>query len=229
MRQRGIVLRGLLPHLPGVGGKVHFVIAVVEHARAFGVEVANDGGLFVLEEGFVGAHDLGVFLQALLDAGAQLDQALHTLGRQERVAAYLFRLLADAVYPAGALNEPDDGPGQVEVHDGIAVLKVLAFRQHIGTDQHADLVGLRHVLVVGTWRELAGHRIGVCGRAGSHREVDHAALAQFAPQVAGGVGKLGEHQHLVFGVRLGHELSQLGQFAVTRCIPCPVGGQQLAQ
>jgi hypothetical protein len=45
------------------------------------------------------------------------------------------RLLADPVHAAGALDEADDGPGEVVVDDPCGILKVLAFREHIGGDE----------------------------------------------------------------------------------------------
>ena len=102
-----VVLRGLFPHLPGIGGEVDFIVAVVENTGTLGVKVSYDCGLFVFEEGFIGTHDLGVFLQALLDACAQLNEALDAIGRQKGVAANLLGLLANAVYPASPLDEAD--------------------------------------------------------------------------------------------------------------------------
>ena len=51
-----------------------------------------------------------------------------------------FGLLADAVDAAGALDQADDRPGQVVVDDDGAVLQVLALAEHVGGDQHAQLL-----------------------------------------------------------------------------------------
>ena len=74
-------------------------------------------------------------------AGAQLDEALDAIGGNEGVAENLVRLLPDAVHAARPLDQPDDGPGQVVVHDDVGILKVLAFGEHVGGDQHAQFIG----------------------------------------------------------------------------------------
>ena len=185
--------------------------------------------MLVFKERLVGAHHLGVFLQALLNAGAQADQALDTFGRQEGVAANLFGFLADAVNATGTLDEANDGPGQVEVDHHAAVLQVLSLGQNVGANQDANFVCLCDTLVVGMRRELAGQRIGIGRGARGHRQIHDAAAAQLAAQIARGVGELGEDQDLVFGVSLRRQLAQLRQLAVTRGIPRAVRGQHLAQ
>ena len=102
--------------------------------------------LFVLEKGFVRADDFGVFLETLADARAQADEALDALGRQKRVAENFLGFLADTIHAARALNEADDGPRQIEVHDDGGVLEVLAFAENVGGDQHAEFFGGRNVV-----------------------------------------------------------------------------------
>ena len=117
---------------------------------AFSLYRSSDGLVVpvVLEEGLVGAHHLGVLVQALPHAGAQPDDALHAVGRQEGVAEDLLGLLPDAIHAARPLDQADDGPRQVVVDDDGAVLEVLAFAQDIGGDSTrsssvgADLVAL---------------------------------------------------------------------------------------
>ena len=94
----------------------------------------------ILKEGLVRADDFGVLLQALPHARAQADDALDAIGRQEGVAEDGVGLLADAVHAAGALDQADDGPGQIVVDDDGAVLEVLAFAEDIGGDEHAQFV-----------------------------------------------------------------------------------------
>jgi hypothetical protein len=127
VREFRLVLRRLFPDLPGVGSKIDVVVTIVKDTGFLRVEVADGVGVVVLEKGFVGTHDFGVFQQALLDAGTQVDETFDAFGGQERVAVDFLCALADAVHPAGALNQPDDRPRQVEVDDHIAVLQVLAF------------------------------------------------------------------------------------------------------
>ena len=49
-RQFRVVLRCLFPYLPRIGSQIHFVVAVVEHARLFGIEVADGVGFFVFKK-----------------------------------------------------------------------------------------------------------------------------------------------------------------------------------
>ena len=60
---------------------------------------------------------------------------------QEGIAENLFRFLADAIHAARALDEADDGPGQIEIHDDGGILEVLAFAEDVGGDQHAEFLG----------------------------------------------------------------------------------------
>ena len=90
----------------------------------------------VLEEGLIGANDLGVLLQALADTRTQAKNPLDALGWQEGVDEDLLGLLADAIHPASPLDEANDRPRQVIVDDYGAVLKVLPFAEYVGGDQH---------------------------------------------------------------------------------------------
>ena len=103
------------------------------------------GHRLVLEKGFIGTHNLGVLGQALADAGAKPDEALDAFGGQERVAEDRVGALADAVHSAGALNQPDDRPGQVEVHNNGTILKVLALAEDVGRQNDAEFVCRRAV------------------------------------------------------------------------------------
>jgi hypothetical protein len=53
------------------------------------------------------------------------DEALDTLCRDKRVKRNLLGFLADTIHAARTLNEADDGPRQIEVHDDSGVLKIL--------------------------------------------------------------------------------------------------------
>ena len=56
-----------------------------------------------------------------------LDRLLHAVSRKEGVGENLCGLLTDTIHATGALDQTDDGPRQVEVHDDGAILEVLAF------------------------------------------------------------------------------------------------------
>ena len=114
----------VLPYLVGVGGQVYVSFRIpVKDTGALVIQV--DDGLFVfiiLEERLIRADHLGVLLEPVPDTLAQFDDALNSLGGQERVTKYLLRLLPDAVDAARPLNETNDGPGQVVVHNDVTVL-----------------------------------------------------------------------------------------------------------
>ena len=193
----------------------------------FGEQVANDVVMpFVLEEGLIRADDLGIFLQASAHPGAQADEALDTLGRQEGVAEDLFRLLADAVHAAGALNEADDGPRQVIVHDDGRILEVLAFTQHVGGDENPDLGrrgdeerGVRIACLVALRTEPADVGSWVIGVAGHIGEPLDPRLLQLVGEVQHGVRKLREDEDLLIGVFLGEELLEFGELVVAVRLP----------
>ena len=93
-----------------------------------------------LEEGFVGADDFGVLVQPLANARTQADQAFDTFGGQKRITENLLGLLPNAIHAARALNEPDDGPRQVVVHNNGGILQVLALAQNVRCDDDAEFL-----------------------------------------------------------------------------------------
>ena len=181
---------------------------------------------FVLEKGFVRADDFGVFLEALADARAKADEAFDAIGRNERVAENLLRLLADAIHAARTLNEADDGPRQIEVHHDGGVLKVLTFAENVSGDQHAEFFGRRHVVgrafvprLVAFGAETAGifgRLFNVAGHAGHQLE---AARLQLFREVGHGVGELGEDENLLAGMLFCQEFLEFGQFVILVGLP----------
>ena len=129
--QRRVRADGVLPYLVGVGRQVYVALRVaVQDACTLVVQVDDSlvvVFVLVLKERLVSADHLGVFPEALPYSPAQVDDALDALGGKEGVAEYLLCLLSDAVHAARALDEADDGPRQVVVHDYVGVLEVLAF------------------------------------------------------------------------------------------------------
>src|ERR1022692_671095 len=146
--ERWISVAGVFPNLVSQRREVHFVVRrIVEDAGLFSEEVADDRVvLFILKKGFVRADDFGVFVETLADARAQADEALDALCRDKRVAQNFLGFLADTIHAARTLNEADDGPRQIEVHDDGGVLKVLTFAENVGGDQHAEFFGGRNVV-----------------------------------------------------------------------------------
>ena len=200
---------------------------IVEDAGFFGEEVADEGVvLLVLEKGFVGADDLGVFVQALADARAQADEALDAIGGQEGVAEDLLGLLPDAVHAARALDEADDGPRQVEVHDDGGVLKVLAFAEDIGGDKDAEFIDRGDVVgrafvprLVAFGAEAAGEAGGIFGVAGDAGHLLEPAGLQLVGEVGDRVGELGEDEYLLAGMFLRQKFVEFGEFVVLVGLP----------
>ena len=154
--------------------------------------------VFVLEERLVRADHLCVLAEPGPDSPAQVDDALNPLGGQEGVAQNLLGLLAYAVNAARTLDETDDGPGQVVVHNDMGVLKVLALAQDVGGDHDAKLP-LRFALarpLVTVWAESPCQLSGVGGTAGDARHVRNPSVLELRFQVINRVGELGEHQRL---------------------------------
>src|SRR5947209_15831934 len=85
----------------------------------------------VFEEGFVRSDHLGILVESLPNARAQADKTLDAIRRQKRIAQNLLGLLADAIYSTSPLDQADDGPRQIEIHDDRCVLQVLTFTQHV--------------------------------------------------------------------------------------------------
>ena len=138
----------------------------------------------VLEKGFVRADDLGVFLQALPDAGTQADDPFDAIGRQKRVAEDGLGLLADAVHTASPLDQADDGPGQVIVDHDRCILQVLAFAQYVGGDEDVEFLVGRNLraLVVALGAEAPGELCRVFRVAGHAGEATDPTSLQLCGQ-----------------------------------------------
>ena len=175
--------------------------------------------VFVFEERLVRAHHLGVVLQPRAHAGAQPNESVHALGGQEGIAQDLVGPLAKAIHPARALNQPDDGPRQVVVHHDGAILQVLPFAEHVGGDEHAQLVLHRVRLAVAAGaeapRELGGVG-GVAGRGGHARQL---AGSELALQITHGVRELSEHQDLGAAMRFAQQRFQSAQLRIRGGVP----------
>ena len=120
------------------------------------------------------------------------------------MAQNLLRLLPDAVHPTCPLNDSDDGPGQVVVHDNMAVLKVLTLAQHVSGDKDAKFVlwlTLARSLVA-VWAELPCKLGGIGGVAGDACQSLHSSTLELSFQIVNRVGELGEDQDLLVRKRL---------------------------
>ena len=147
-------------------GEVDLTVGfVIEDACLLVVEVEQRRTVgLVLEERLVRAHDLGVLGEPGADARPQADDPFDTLGWQEAAAEDLLSALADAIDAACALDEADDAPREVVVHDDRTVLEVLALAEHVGRDEHPELpapgaLGSRMRVAIGA--EPAGEAGGI--------------------------------------------------------------------
>ncbi len=181
----------------------------VQDACPLGEQVAN--GLIVsvvLEERFVGSHDLGILLEPLPYPGTQLDDPLNPLGRQEGITDDLVGLLADPVDAAGSLDQTDDGPGKVVIDDDRPILKVLALAQNIRCHQHSQLPVDRHLvaLAVAVRAETPGDLRRVVSITGDPRHSVDPTGFELILQVDHRVRELSEDDHLLFGVLAGDKV-----------------------
>jgi len=154
----GELVLGAGPDQPGLADRVRFgfVVRVVVGDAAL-VEVVEDFDFAVAaEELLVGAEGFGRGAEAVLDALAQADLLLDLLvGDQVKVDGV--GLLADTVDAAGALDDPDDGPGQVVADDDVAVLQVLSLGEHVGCHEDVDRVVNGVHVVLGLAGQLVRH------------------------------------------------------------------------
>ena len=175
----------------------------------------------VFKEMLIRADNFRVFLQAPPDPHSKPNDSLHTIGREKGIAEYLFGFLADAVHAARALDQPDNGPGQVEVHDNGAVLEVLAFAQHVRGDEDAQFVFRLYpvplFIAFGAKPPCKRCRVGrVSGGAG--KRVDSCGLEP-GFDVTDGVGKLAEDEDLFRGVFLCNQIDQRFELCVLVVVP----------
>lgn len=81
------------------------------------------------------------------------------IGRRPKVHELDFVIeTADTVYATEALDNPNWVPVDVVVDEIVAILKVLALRNTVGSDHDVDFAVLRHRLylraLLGSWREV---------------------------------------------------------------------------
>ena len=131
--------------------------------------------------------------------------------------------MPNAVYASGALDEPDNGPGEIEVDDDGAILEVLPLAENVRRDQDAQLVGWFDfvALFVADRAEPPGERRRIVGIPGDVAYGGDFSFLKLRRQVGGGVRELGEHQHLIAWVDLSDKPIQGKEFGVS--IRVPVG------
>ena len=175
----GVAVLGVAPCEPGLADRVGLPFAVViVVGEPPVVEVVEDLDLVVCaEELLVGAERLRRRAEPGADALAQADLLLDLVVR-DQVDVHGVGLLPDAVHAAGALDEPDDRPGQVVVDDDVAVLEVLPFGEDVRGDQDVD-----RVLRVASPRRASGPGAGwTAGRTGGRRRRGRRSLRWPGPR-----------------------------------------------
>lgn len=221
--QLGETVNGVFPDLVGVRCEVHLGLSfAVEDARFLVVEIEKLLPLaFVLEEGLVRADHLGILVETLPHAGTKSDQILDALCGQEGIAEDLFGLLSDAIHAAGALDEPDDRPGQIEVHDDGAVLEVLTLAQNVCRDQDPKFLIRRDLvaLAVAFGAEAPSEARRILGFTCDTREPLNIPGAKLRLQVAHGVSELREDDDLVIRMILSEQLMECFELGVLGRIP----------
>jgi hypothetical protein len=173
----------------------------------------------VLEEGFVGAHHLGVLSEPLADAGAKADDLLDAVGWEKCVAEDLVGMLADAVDTARALEQADDRPGEVVIDDHGRVLEVLAFAEDVGRYEDAQLLIRRNLLIVARGAEAPGKPGRVLGPAGGRCDAHDTPRAELLDEVVDRVRELGEDEHLLGGVVALEQLDEAVELGVALRVP----------
>jgi len=119
-----VLFAGAVPDAESLTGEVHIrgILLTVVHVRLFSVEIAQLVGGVLAEEGLVATYHLLILLEASNQAPTQTDDVLHAVGGPEGIEKDGIALLTYAVHAASALDQSDDGPGQVIVDHDVPVL-----------------------------------------------------------------------------------------------------------
>ena len=156
---------------------------------------------------------------------------VHSVRGQEGIAQNVVRLLPDAVHAAGSLNQADNGPRQVVIHDDGAVLKVLPFAQDVGGDEDAEFGAVRHEIVffVALRTEAPRQLRRVCRVAAHGLHPRHAARRKLFLQIAHRVGELGKDENFAVRVRTCEQVFQCAEFHVLCRLPLTEPDQQVPE
>ena len=191
------------PYLVRHRHHVHFVVRVV--GRVFVVDGVAKGGFLVggAEEPLASTEHDRVGVKTLAYAPMVADHLLDASGWEHRGHDDLVGGLADAVHAPGALHHSHHCPRQVVVDHDPGILEVLPLRQDIGGHQHPygrRALGDPAQRCIGQRREPARSQRGVGVGAGDRLHAVDPALSEGGGYVGGGVGVLGEHDHLLGAV-----------------------------
>ncbi len=230
LAQRGVARGGVVPYLVSAGGEIHLAFVLVQDAGLLAVEFGDSlVVVVVVEEPLVGADDLGILLQSLSQAIAEMDHVLDAGGGQKAVAMDGVGRLADSIHATRSLDKADDGPREVVGYDDMRILQVLALTEHIGRDQHAYLLIRCDASLVALRAEASGVGRWIRCRACHSRDLPDAALGQGLTEVRHGVGELGEYEHLVACMFPPDKADQGFELAVRCGVPFGAARQHLLE
>ena len=108
-------------------------------------------------------------------------------------------MLTDTVNTSGTLNQADDCPWQVIIHDNVGILKVMTFGKHIGSNENTGLLFscIFACRIVAVRRELLDNGGRIVPVACGIIYIRESALAKLLVDITCCVGELGEHHDFV--------------------------------
>ena len=165
------------------------------------------------------------------DPRAQAKEIFHAVGRKKGIAQDLLGFLSDPVDAARALDEADDGPRQIVIHDDVGILEVLPFAEDVGRQKDADFLFRRnHVALPVAFRTEAPSVSGrIVGPSRDARKPSDASRGELVFEVLHGVGELAEDEDLVVRVALRDEPVQRVEFCVAVRFPFAAAAEYVEQ
>ena len=210
-----IGIGGIFPDLERLWRKVNIAVFLLVENTAFLVEHIFEVLFITLEEHFIRTDDISVCVDTVVKTFAERNNLFHALSREERIASDFICFLPNTIHTTCTLNKSDNSPRQIEVHDKVAVLEVLTFRKHIGSNDYAILIFGSHIrLVVAYWRKFLDNS-GWIFRATCHDcDLFNATFYELAINVVGSIGILRKHNDLFAFVSFTKEFLQLIELLV---------------
>ena len=165
---------------------------------------------FIFEKSLISANHFSILMKTLSHARPQMDQFLHTVSGQERIAENLLRLLSNAIHTTCPLDKPNYGPGEVVVHHDRRVLEILTFAQHIRRDEDPKLLLWRYpvAFLVARGAEPPSISSGIFITASDPSESLQASGSKLRLKISNRVGELRENDDLPVGMLLCEEGKQ---------------------
>ena len=204
------------------------IVIAIKQPRLLREQVAHCQLIaLILKEGFIASYYLSVLFQSMAHPSPQLNDALDAIGGEERIAENLVGVLANTINTTHSLDQADNGPRQIVVHDDCAVLQVLSLTEDIGCNQDSDFSFVRDLvlLVVADRTETPGQLRWVCRVARNARMIREPTCAELIIQIANRIGKLGEDENLVGRMLIRQQINK----RIELCIPARVPSSVLLE